>query len=330
MYVFQATFFVAFLSLDAKRTENKQNCVFWWVRHNDLPHYDLVDTCQSRVIEKIYDKVILRPWFKVCKSSFNSDFRNSFDLFQIFTILFTISVFVFAVIGNIHLKQRFEPEWFLPEDSYLMEYISQRKLFYPDLGKEGSLFIGKGNYSENFQKIHNLSQTFLEQDRILKLVDSWTTGFMKYTQKSSQIDLMTENVTDEKFHQLLGTYLWSPKGARFQKNFKFSENFTCGNPVPPIEISTIDFIFMPFSGPEEYLPAMNKLKALVKEAQLPRASVWAIIFGNWVTDEVIDRELYRNISMALGCVMICTGLLIINFQICFWIFLCVLLTLVSF
>lgn len=328
MYVFQATFFVAFLSLDAKRITNKQNCVFWWVRHDDIPHSEVVETCQTKVIGKIYEKVVLKPPFKV--SIIQIFFKQSLKpFFQLFTIFFTICVLVIALKGNIHLEQRFEPEWFIPDDSYLMEFVTQRNHFYPDLGKEGSVFVGRGNYNENFKKIHNLSQTLLEQERILKLVDSWTTGFIKYTKLSCQVDLMKDNVTDEKFYKMLGTYLWSPKGARFQKNFKFSENFTCGHPVPPIEISTIDFIFMPFTGPEQYLPAMNKLKTLVKDAELPRATVWAIIFGNWVTDEVIDRELYRNLGMALGCVMICTGLLIFDFQICFWIFICVLFTLVS-
>lgn len=100
-------------------------------------------------------------------------------------------------------------------------------------------------------------------------------------------------------------------------------------------MSSIDFVFRNFKGPDEHLPAMNKLKYLVRnsnitESESGRVTVWAKIFANWVTDEVIDKELLRNLAMALTCVMICTGLLIVDLQICFWIFICVFLTLVRF
>lgn len=38
--------------------------------------------------------------------------------------------------------------------------------------------------------------------------------------------------------------------------------------------------------------------------------------------------MYRNLGMALCCIMICNGILIVDVQICWWIFICVLLTLV--
>lgn len=59
------------------------------------------------------------------------------------------------------------------------------------------------------------------------------------------------------------------------------------------------------------------------------ASVWSKVFGNWITDEIIDAELLRNISLALICVMGCTVLLVMNLNVCFWIFACVILTLIN-
>lgn len=58
------------------------------------------------------------------------------------------------------------------------------------------------------------------------------------------------------------------------------------------------------------------------------STVWARVYGNWITDEIIDSELIRNLAMALVCVMICTIVLIADWQICCWIFVCILLTLV--
>lgn len=45
--------------------------------------------------------------------------------------------------------------------------------------------------------------------------------------------------------------------------------------------------------------------------------------------QLIDKEVLRNLELALLCVMACTILLIANWQICSWIFLCVLLTMLN-
>lgn len=78
---------------------------------------------------------------------------------------------------------------------------------------------------------------------------------------------------------------------------------------------------------------MRKMDALLVEANFTSgdgiASVWSKVFGNWITDEIIDAELVRNISLALVCVMFCTVLLVMNLNVCFWIFSCVILTLVN-
>lgn len=126
-------------------------------------------------------------------------------------------------------------------------------------------------------------------------------------------------------------------------------------------MSTIDFKYRRFNGRNNYLPAMHTIEHIVETAQLTTgdgfATVWGRIYGNWVTDEVcfsldfsefilhgpwygvsqilcvfqvIDTEVSRNIMLALGCVMCCTTILILNPNICFWIFMCVVLTLVRF
>lgn len=60
------------------------------------------------------------------------------------------------------------------------------------------------------------------------------------------------------------------------------------------------------------------------------STVWAKVYANWITDEVIDVELIRNVILALISVMVCTLILIANIPICFYIFVSVLLTLVRY
>lgn len=59
-------------------------------------------------------------------------------------------------------------------------------------------------------------------------------------------------------------------------------------------------------------------------------TVWGKIYANWITDEVIDVELIRNISLALISVMACTILLIANLSTCFYIFVTIMVTLVNY
>lgn len=71
----------------------------------------------------------------------------------------------------------------------------------------------------------------------METVDSWTSGFIKYTKRAEGVDLLTENITQTDFSLYLSKFLWSPNGARFQKNFRFDGEFVCGKPAPPVTVS---------------------------------------------------------------------------------------------
>lgn len=56
-------------------------------------------------------------------------------------------------------------------------------------------------------------------------------------------------------------------------------------------MSSIDFRFNYFSGPEEYLPAMHKVQDIAKATNFTTgdrfATAWSKVFATWITDEVI-------------------------------------------
>lgn len=75
---------------------------------------------------------------------------------------------------------------------------------------------------------------------------------------------------------------------------------------------------------------MDNSKLLVNEAQIHGyVTVWCKMFAPWTTDKLIGQEVSRNIILALICVMGTTVILIAEIQTCWWIFLCVLLTLLN-
>ncbi|VEN62642.1 unnamed protein product [Callosobruchus maculatus] len=78
---------------------------------------------------------------------------------------------------------------------------------------------------------------------------------------------------------------------------------------------------------------MHKVRTVAEKANFTtgdrEAIVWSKFFATWITDELIDIEVMRNLQLALLCVMLCTIVLIADWQTCFWIFICVLITMVD-
>ena len=124
--------------------------------------------------------------------------------------------------------------------------------------------------------------------------------------------------------------MFSRTGGRYQGNFRFDGNLTCGKNAPKILVAVIDFSFAKFTGPDQWIPAMDNAKHIAAESGIHGfVIVWSRIFASWVTDKVIADEVTRNIILALICVMASTSVLIAEPQTCFWILLCVLLTLLN-
>jgi Niemann-Pick C1 protein len=143
-------------------------------------------------------------------------------------------------------------------------------------------------------------------------------------------DIANNTLEEEKFLLYLSKFLFSRIGGKYQRNFRFKGNLTCGVPAPAITIASIDFKFTKFSSPYEWIPGMDNAKRIAAEAGFEGfVTVWSEMFAAWVTDKVISQEVVRNLVLALVCVMGMTALLIAEPQTCLWILLCVLLTLLD-
>lgn len=135
---------------------------------------------------------------------------------------------------------------------------------------------------------------------------------------------------DAEFRKYLSKFLFSRNGGKYQRNFRFKKRLTCGEDTAPILVATIDLTFRRFYSPHQWIPAMDESKQMTHDAGIDGfITVWSEVFSLWVTDKLIAQEVQRNVFLALICVMGMTGLLIAELQTCFWIFLCVLLTLLN-
>lgn len=316
MYLLVCTFVVAILTLDERRIEQRRNSFVPCVRH-DANGAKLCCTpkLMERALRTLYTRVIFTTPGKLI------------------VVLSVIGCAAYSTQGLLRLEQRFDPAWFIPERTYLSHYMRSQERYYPDIGYEASIFLGAVNYTEEMPKLLRTVELFENRTDLVQDVDAWVEPFREFVVLHYGQDIANETLSDDLWHEYLSKFLYSNAGGRYQANFIFERPLRCGQPTARITASTIPFRHRRFAVRNEYVHAMHSVERIVDGMHVHSgdavATVWGRIYGNWITDEVIDTEVLRNILLALLCVMVCTLLLIAEPQTCLYIFVCVLLTLVN-
>ena len=137
------------------------------------------------------------------------------------------------------------------------------------------------NFFDNFSssQVHAMAQELHNQTDIIDNVDSWTDAFVSYTNKYFLKDEGREipgtKLSEAEFQERLGQFLYSPRGGMYRERFRFdgsddvttgSDDVTmqCGDPSPRMVLSEITFRHRLFSGPSEHIPAMNRVKDIIR------------------------------------------------------------------
>ena len=97
------------------------------------------------------------------------------------------------------------------------------------------------------------------QSDIIKSVDSWLTEFRSFVQEADhQVDWAS--ITEEFFMEKLTQFLFSPRGARYKTQFKFSSSLECGSgsDSPRVLVSQINYQHISFNSASEWVPAMDR------------------------------------------------------------------------
>lgn len=312
-YVYVVTFFVAVLTLDEKRlAKNRNGCCPCIVHKENKLWWE--PRLMPRLINFLYSKLILN---KAGKTS---------------VIFAAIALSAFSIERVFHMKQKFDPIWFIPSSSYYFKYAMNHRHFYPDRGFGAAVYMGRLNYTLEMPKIIAMAAAIKNQTHILTQFESWTEPFREFVDEFYKIDITKVQLSDVQFKFYISKFLFSAMGGQFQANFKFDRKLICGEPASEVKISSIEFNYHKFEDRDEYLPAKKLIEKIIRDAnfttQPENVFLWGKIFGNWITDEIIDEEIFRNISLALVGVFVCTTVMIVNLQVCVFIFFCVLLSLV--
>ncbi|XP_066939871.1 patched domain-containing protein 3-like isoform X1 [Macrobrachium rosenbergii] len=312
LYALQLAFFFPWFALDQRRLEDGRNGLIWCYKHknwtpNECSQHDF---CQS-FFENIYSRIILLKPVKVL------------------VLLLTAALFGVCAWGVSGLRQEFNPIWFIPQSSYLFQFLDRIYTYYPSAGERGTVYLGALDYPREVYKVGQLTEAMLE-DEYISHVDSWYDAMANYTMSDLGEDIRNKPLNDTFFSQILSAFLFSPVGSKYQSYFHFDGNLTIARPTPPVLACKFDYRHRSLDGPGEQIPAMDQVKQIVKDMGFSDfAAPIAFQYSSWETDKVIFGELIRNLSLAMVAVLIMTLILLANIVASIYVLICVAMTLLD-
>lgn len=81
---------------------------------------------------------------------------------------------------------------------------------------------------------------------------------------------MNGDVTATDFNFYLSKFLFSRSGGKYEAKFRFAGNLTCGKLAPKILVAVIDFSFVKFDGPGQWISALDMVKKIARESKSHR------------------------------------------------------------
>ena len=297
IYWFQCTFFVAWMSIDQRRMEQHRNGCCPCFKHNNYSQNIVAKKSISKTIFVWYGNILLTTPSKI------------------FVFIVTLIITGVAVAGNLLLEQKFDPTWFLPPGTYLANWVDMNRIYFPFGGDRVTIWCHGVDYMNELDRLDYLAKKLSQQTDIIDNVDSWTTHFIDYL---DQLNLPNYdkhsnpfNNNDTLFREKLTQFFYSPMGSKYRMQFKHAADPICGKQAPDVLLSDITFRHRIFQGPSQQIPAMNRVKSIIKESNLTgRVFPLSLGYAAWETDEVIADELYRNLGLAILCIFITTVILV--------------------
>ena len=314
VYILQATWFVAWFSLDQRRIEAGRNGSLVCYTHKDFQPNKFSQRNILQTLFKHLAKVVITVPGKAAVISLSLVFLG------------------FSVWGNILLRQEFNPIWFLPPESYLAQWHSHNSQYFPSRGEEVTVFLAGLDLPRELETLDRVHSILNHQTDIIapNSLDSWYLDFKTYVNLNFDAGLPEREMGEEEFESRLTQFLFSPSGSKHRFLINFNNTLQCGEAASRMELAMLTFTHRLMDGPKEQIPAMNRVKDILKTANFS-GKVFPMCKGyaSWETDEVISIELYRNIFLAIICVFLTTWVLLFNIWASLQVLACVVLTLVN-
>jgi len=311
VYFYQATFFTAFLALDCRRIAARRNGLCPFFVHAEKQEDGEKEEKSSgkmsigqRAFSHLGNAVLSTPG-------------------KVLVLVSAAALLGGGIYGTTQLHQEFDATWFLPPTSYLRQWFTANNQYFPSTGERVKIYLTGLDLADEMDSLDHLVTSLNNATDIVASVDSW------WTTLNSSLPKDRSNITHELFNQKLTQFLHGPTGFKYRNNFEFTSELSCGVAAPPLLLSSLTFTHVNFEEKSAHYPALTKVKSIIASSNFS-GNVFPLTreYSSWETDEVITRELVRNLGIALACVFITTLLLLANFLGSVIVLVCVAVTLV--
>ena len=298
IYLFQVSWFVAWMVLDLKRIEQKRNGFLPFIRHKD---WQPSEWSREDIIT-------------ITTSKLSGLFKSS--VFRLFIILLTTVLLSIGVWGTSQITLGYPGVNLVPDDSYFKAWFRQNEIDFPSDGFGVNFFTQEVSYGlEDFDKIEmivndldNLTKTHNEwvhygkdlpkavQTPFEASTGFWWLDFKKFLENHKAIANWRETFTAGLFQTYLSDFLHHKDGAGYNKNFRFADDLNCGSEAPTIramKLGTLKIRYL--KGLGEILPAQHAINEILSKANLSTVTFAdGYVYPAWEIVEILGQELFRD------------------------------------
>jgi len=340
VWMYNVTFFLAVLTLDARRSElNSYDCS--GCNMNDQQRQGLDCVCCVTAKEKHFRFASPKEQKGCCPIPFTGvklfsckpDIASSFFKGTLgplvvkfkFVVLAVIAVmFALGVYGMTEIQQEFKIQWFLPSSSPIYQYIDISDALFGRSTFPYYLYLADVNYYEEQDTILNLMSHMEEQDYTSGSVTSVTKEFKDYYTANSNVP---SNADD--YYTGLKEFLDSDDGTSYMELVIWVDD---SDPTAGITASRMNHGIK-----NEYIETSSQqvkaLDNLRTEAysiiEYPTLRVYDRSFIFWEQFAVIALEFWRNVILALLTVTVIILIMIPHPVVAFVVIISVVLSILD-
>lgn len=213
------TYFVAVFALDERRILANRNSLVPCILHEpEKTRLWAEPNILHRVLHTFYAKGIMTKTGRVI------------------VLMSTVCMTGLSLVGLLNLEQKFDPNWFIPDNTYLNQFTMEKRRLYPDQGYEAMILMGRLNYTSELDKIRYMIQDVENRTDLVHEITNWVEPFHDFVQTYHNKDIFAKNFSDLDFRTYLTQFLWSPSGGKYQANIRFERKLECGQPSPNIAV----------------------------------------------------------------------------------------------
>ncbi|KAA0184825.1 hypothetical protein HAZT_HAZT005391 [Hyalella azteca] len=307
VYILQSSFFLAWLTFDEKRLRQKRNGLLWFLTHKDWKpsHCSKVDILNRMF--KWYGEFLMKVRYLV--------------------LIVSGVLFIGSIIATTYLKQEFNPNWFVPRDSYLADYFTTYKTYFSKEGAHSFFFFANDGMAANLPQLIDFNSALQHANSVLN-VHGWFNLFKTYVELNGELSNRTWN--EDFFSEAISLFLYTPTGGAYRNDLVFDGEVECNVSAPPLKYFRIPFKHRPADTPVQQQEATSEINSLLTRFSLPGfQGTWSEAYSIWETNTVVGEELLRNMLLTGLVIMATTVVLLVSFKAACLVLMCVAATVVG-